>query len=255
MADNEEGDEATPRGNEWEVVSLTASAYAAAPGPKQVDSSHDSQGKLGGENEAEASSAMFMSGQFIFPPNQHENLPHKPEYSEINDEKGGDFDVSHLVAEDVENTSIKELMSDEFSGVPMFDQKANRLSASSADFEKDVVLDKENSISSSAESGSFTTMDKFNTVDEGEGTDDILLPQDHTSDSGLLNFQKPVEGEKCDGDDLPCEAWWKRPAVSLYAQAKEANTFWSIFIAAAVVGLVIIGHRWQKERWQVLHLK
>ncbi|KAI3466055.1 hypothetical protein Pfo_022718 [Paulownia fortunei] len=265
MADNEEGEETAPRGNEWEVVSLTASAYAAAPGPKQVGSSHDNQGKLGGEDEAEPSSATFMPGHFVFPPSQHENLPLEPEYSEIHDEKGGEFDVSELVADqrgkldvnDEENVSIRGLMSHQFPGIQIFDEKGNRLSAS-GDFEKDVVFDKERSIYSTAEFRSFhceATTEKSNTVEEGEGTDDTLVPQDHASDSGLLNFQKPVEGEKCDGGDLPCEAWWKRQAVSLYAHAKEANSFWSIFIAAAVMGLVIIGHQWQEERWQVLHLK
>lgn len=38
MADNEEAKETNPRRNEFEVVSLTASVYAAALGPKLVDS-------------------------------------------------------------------------------------------------------------------------------------------------------------------------------------------------------------------------
>ena len=40
-----------------------------------------------------------------------------------------------------------------------------------------------------------------------------------------------------------------------YAHAKEANAFWSIFIAVAMMGLVILGQRWQQERWQALQLK
>uniref|UniRef100_A0A2N9F0C0 Uncharacterized protein n=1 Tax=Fagus sylvatica TaxID=28930 RepID=A0A2N9F0C0_FAGSY len=64
-----------------------------------------------------------------------------------------------------------------------------------------------------------------------------------------------AKDEKHDGSNLPCGAWWKRRAASLYAHAKEANTFWSIFIAAAVMGLVLLGQRWQQERWQALQLK
>lgn len=248
MAANEEGDETAPRGNEWEVVTLTASAYAAAPGPEQVDLNHDSQGKLGGQNVAEASNTMFMSSHFVFPPSQHENLPLEPELSvknDVSDVKGGEFDVHQLAAEergksdvkDDNNASIKDLMSDKFPEVLMFDEKGNTVLGSSADFQKDVIFDKEKSVSSSTEFQSS----------HFEATDDTPFPQDSSSDSRFLNFQKP--------SDLPCEAWWKRRVVPLYCQAKEASSFWSIFITAAVMGLVIIGHQWQQERRQVLHLK
>lgn len=136
-----------------------------------------------------------------------------------------------------ENASIKDLMSDKFPEILMLADKGNALLASSADVQKGVIFDKEKSVSSSAEYQSS----------HFEATDDIPLPQDSASDSRFLNFQKP--------SDLPCEAWWKRRAVSLYAQAKEANSFWSIFITAAMMGLVIIGRQWQQERRQILHLK
>ncbi|KAH6835727.1 hypothetical protein C2S53_019390 [Perilla frutescens var. hirtella] len=239
-----EGDEIAPRGNEWEVVSLTASAYAAAPGRQQSDMSHDSQGNLGGENKVEASNPMFMSSHFVFPPSQHENLPLEPEYSEINDDMGDEFqEGGKSDVKDEENVKIEELM---------FDERGNSLSDSSAKFQK------EKSVSSSAEfqSSHFeATMDKFNTVMDGELTGDIPLPQDGASDSGFLNLEKSTDGENYDCSDLPCEAWWKRRAITLYSQAKETNTFWSIFIAAAVMGLVIIGHRWHQERRQGLNLK
>ncbi|KAH6775719.1 hypothetical protein C2S52_013280 [Perilla frutescens var. hirtella] len=238
-----EGDEIAPKGNEWEVVSLTASAYAAVSGHQQGDLSHDSQGNFGGGNKVEASNPMFMSSHFVFPPSQHENLPLEPEYSEINDDKGDEFEEGGKPdVKDKENVKIEELM----------------LSDGSADFQKDVVFDKETSVSSSAEfqSSHFeATTDKFNTVVEGEFTGHMPLLQDNASDSGFLNFEKPTEGKNYDCSDLPCEAWWKRRAITLYSQAKETDTFWSIFIAAAVMGLVIIGHRWQQERRQVLHLK
>lgn len=249
MADNEEGDQNIPRGNEWEVVSMTGSAYTAVPGSDQVYSGHDSQGNSGHD-----SSPMIMSGHFVFPPSQHENLPLEPEYNQTNDERGGDFDVSQSVnkedgildVNDEENVSSRDITADEFPGIVMFDEKGKKLSASN----------KEKSISSTAEfslSDLEATMD--NTDEEDEGADGISLPQHRTSDSGLLDSKKTVKGGKRDGGGLPCEAWWKRRAITLYAQAKEANTFWSVCIAATVMGLVIIGHQWQQERWQVLHLR
>ncbi|XP_057766460.1 ATG8-interacting protein 1-like isoform X2 [Salvia miltiorrhiza] len=218
MADNEEAKETGPRGNEWEVVSLTASAYAAAPGPKPVDSSQDSVTKLDKNHEGETSNAMFMSSHFVFPPSQHENLPIEPEFNESDSEKGREDDVSQLGkdegvksdAKDEDNATIEGLMTEEFPGIQVLNEK---------------------------------------------GTDDSIEPLDGYVDPNLLNFQKPIEGDKYDDADLPCEAWWKRRAFSVYAHAKEANTVWSIFLAAAVMGLVIIGHQWQHERWQVLRLR
>ncbi|CAA2976793.1 Hypothetical predicted protein [Olea europaea subsp. europaea] len=266
MADNEDRTEIVPKGNEWEVVSLTASAYAAAPGPKQVDLSEDSQGNLVGESEAETSGAMFMSGHFLFPPGQHENLPLEPEYNEIRNEKEDEGDRPHLIVEergkldvkDEENVSIKKLMSDEFTGVQAIDEEANRLSVSGADIQNDVAFHKEQFNYGTAEFSAYhsiSTMGRSNTVEEDAMTDDVAEPFEHASNSTSPSFQKPVEEDKYDGADLPCKAWWKRRALSLYAHAKEANTFWSILIAGAVTGLVIIGHKWQEERWQVLQLK
>lgn len=260
MADKEDGEETARRGNEWEVVSLTASAYAAAPGLEEVNSSMDNSA---GENEAETSNAMFMSGHFVFPPSQHENLPLEPEHSETQNEKVGGYDLSSLVTEKVDksfvkdegNLSIEGLMSHEFPGIQIFDEKGNRISTSDVDYGKDLILEKDERTLSTTELHSFrrgATTDESYIIQEGEGNHDTITPQDHESDSGSQN---PVEGGKNDGDDLPCEAWWKRRALSLYVHAKEANSFWSVFIAAAVMGLVIIGHQWQQERWKLLHLK
>ncbi|KAL2483568.1 hypothetical protein Fot_45012 [Forsythia ovata] len=263
MADNEEREETAPRGNEWEVVSLTASAYAAAPRPEQVDSSNDSLDNLGGENEAETSRAMFMSSHFVFPPSQHENLPLESKYNEILHEKGGEDDGPKSVAveggksdaEGEENTSIRGLLSDEFPGIHVLDDQGNRLPVSDSDLEEYMASDKAHSIYNTKEFSSLhseVTMGRSTTVEEDMSTDDAIEPFDHSMDSGLSNFQKPVDKNSFDGADLPCGAWWKRRAVSLYAHAKEANAVWSIVIAAAVMGLVILGHRWQvlRLKWQ-----
>lgn len=217
---NEEGDEAPPRGNEWEFVNLTASAYAASP----VDLNH---GNSVGENEIEASDPMFVSGHFVFPPSRHKNLPPEPQNSEMNDVECGEFDVPQLNAgeergkSDDNDASFVELMSDKFPGDPVLDEISNTLLASSADFQEDLIVDKEEESAESHEDSRFLS----------------------------------CEEEKFDCEEVPCEAWWKRRAVSLFSQAKEANSFWSVFITAAVMGIVIIGHHWNKKRWHVLQIK
>ncbi|XP_073287224.1 ATG8-interacting protein 1-like [Primulina huaijiensis] len=266
MENNEEGgEEPVTRGNEWEVVSLTESAYGAAPGPKEDDPGHNRQVKLNSENEAETSTAIFMSGHFIFPPSQHENLPLEPENVEIQNEERGKDDASQLIVEegdksylkDEENSSIKGLMPDEFSGIPTFDGKCSRLPVRGTDFKKDLAYEEQSIYSSAAFSSVDSEADLVdsNMIEDIGRMDDMIEGSDHASDSSLCSSEKIVDGDNYDDYNLPCGNWWRRRAISLYAHAKEANTFWSICIAAAVMGLVIIGHRWQQERWQILHHK
>ncbi|KAG6666893.1 hypothetical protein CIPAW_01G062900 [Carya illinoinensis] len=230
MADNEGGENAS-RGTDWEVVSLTASAYAAAPGPKEVElkDDDDNNNAYREDDGAETSHALFMSGHFVFPPTKHENLSVELEESEIHNEEGKMEAVSDLDAvqagrssgKDEENWTLKGItVPDEFPGMQFFDDKA---------------LD-------GSTYGENVPVPRLN--EQGlDFSPDISLSPTTAKDN------------KHDGSNLPCGAWWKRRVASLYAHAKEANTFWSIFIAAAVMGFVILGQRWQQEGWQALQIK
>lgn len=46
-------------------------------------------------------------------------------------------------------------------------------------------------------------------------------------------------------DEHAVETWWNKPV-----HGRQASTYWSFALAAAVMGLVILGHRWQYERRQ-----
>ncbi|KAK8466326.1 hypothetical protein PHAVU_008G061700 [Phaseolus vulgaris] len=240
MADNEDGGDKTSRGNEWEVVSLTASTYAAAPGPDDVEMNDDGREGSFVQDEAETSRALFMSRHFVFPPSQHENLPVEPDYSEIHDDSGDKDITSKETVEEVnrpsgkdeENLTLPGLeVSEEFEGMHYFDGKINRLTVHGKQFEEEYgesIVEPE-------------------TTESAEGSNvspDLSLPK---------NFSKDKEYNT---SDLPCGAWWKRRAASLYSHAKETNAFWSVFIAATVMGLVMLGQRWQQERalqlkWQI----
>ncbi|GKU88028.1 hypothetical protein SLEP1_g2341 [Rubroshorea leprosula] len=285
MSDNKEGEENssrgnelheenTSRGNEWEVVSLTASTYAAAPGPREVESKDDKERDTHGEDEI--SRALFMSGHFVFPPSEHENLPleplesFKPDKSVIHDENVGkdaatEFSVqegSRSSGKDVEDWDLKGLnVPDEYTGMQLYDEKGNRLPINATEFEEGTTLQglnltgKEQSLYSAYDSEA--ELGKSTTYIENTAAAEIT----ETFEQGV-GFPADISGAPLTGQDdkhsdpnLPCEAWWKRRVVSLYAHAKEANTFWSIFIAAAVMGLVILGQRLHQERWQALQLK
>ncbi|PIA49311.1 hypothetical protein AQUCO_01300272v1 [Aquilegia coerulea] len=246
MEDDKEPEETPSRGNDWEVVSLTASAYAAAPGPEMLDSIHDDQGNDPSRDDEEVSRAMFMSGHFVFPPKEHENLPLQPIDNEIRvepeHEVGGsgldleEGDKSEKIIE--ENRTVKGMEGpEELHGIQFMHEKMEDLSAHDTDFGADI-------------SGSSVR------------DEDLFIPEpnvfsESNLDSSSDSVKSPgsIKGKRSKKSGLPCEAWWKRQAASFYAQAKEANAFWSVFVAAALMGLVILGHRWQKERLQTQQFK
>lgn len=272
MADNEVEENAS-RGNEWEVVSLTASTYAAAPSAQNDEPKDDARGDTAEEIEAETSRALFMSRHFVFPPGEHENLPVEPELvkSEIYNESEGKDVVSELGAEvgdkssgkdDEDNWTLKDLsVHNEFPEMQIFDERGNRLSFSSTEFEEGTTLPGLNLTGKGESIYSAATFSSFHgdtALNENLETPELTEP----SEQGLnvpadasKSLMPAKEDDKFAESDLPCEAWWKRRAASLYGHAKETNTFWSIFIAAAVMGIVIIGQQWQQERWQALQLK
>ncbi|CAH1412039.1 unnamed protein product [Lactuca virosa] len=248
MADKEEGEETAPRGADWEVVSLTASTYAAAPSPdvKVKDPKDDEKSEVVDTDKSGTSDALFVSGHFVFPPSQHENLPLEREKTEIGDgdDDDDDGDVSECIKEEGEKSSAKD--EDNWNISKLTESYGKR-----SDFEDATTLpglEKEQSIYNSA-----TFHYEPNIDDEDRVLVDSVESSDSSSTSDVLNVPKRMEDD--DGSGVPYATWWKKQAVSLYSHAKEANTFWSIFISAAVMGLVIIGHQWQQERWQVLHHK
>uniref|UniRef100_A0A7N0ZSZ7 Uncharacterized protein n=1 Tax=Kalanchoe fedtschenkoi TaxID=63787 RepID=A0A7N0ZSZ7_KALFE len=212
MADNDLGDR-TNNGNEWDVVSLTASTYAAAPsyGVHELNNTAAVMPVFGGETPR----TMFLSDHFVFPPSQHENLPLEPDVVE----DGG----VETAADEIEEGSVPGEF-DEHSVSDASDEHRGRLFGGTVAEE---------------EACHYEVLD--------------VSGQDTSLSSDLSN-SKIVEDDKLQ-PEIPSETWWKRYATSLYSNAKESNSFWSVFVAAAVMGLVIIGQRWQQERWQALQMK
>lgn len=228
MADDEIEGEAIPaRGADWEVVSLTESTYAAAPGPKGVDP-NDEDG-----SRQEASSAMFMSGHFVFPPDEHENLPIVPDRSELHDVSDG----KSIISAEEEGEEGQTKLDDDLQGTEFVDN-GSTLSACKTGFEEGKGLQGSHSIPDPESTEIVDTCDPPN--------QDPNFPSENT---------KSTDEDNHDVSDHPCAAWWKKHASSLYHHAKEANTFWSIFVAAALTGLVILGKRWHRDKWHAHQLR
>ncbi|KAJ6850508.1 ATG8-interacting protein 1 [Iris pallida] len=222
MADNEKEKEvAPPRGADWEVVQLTASTYAASPNPQEIDLDVLRTGK-------ESSSTLFMSGHFVLPPREHEDLPIEPNCTEIIGEAEGQ-DKGYTEEEDGHGDDIiteesRLVKSDDNSQRTEFFEVGSTLSAPVIEFEEGRVSQ------------------GMHSVPYPENTD-ILDPNDFSTPSDS-SPPKHTESSEDDGSNIPSDGWWKSHASSLYRHAKEANMFWSIFVAAALTGLVILGKRW-----------
>ncbi|KAK9743018.1 hypothetical protein RND81_03G211800 [Saponaria officinalis] len=265
MADNEEGEESIPHvneyevpktaeheegahGNDWEVLSLSASAYAAAPGPKGDESiREDTDSTIIENEEAETSQALFMSRHFAFPPSQHENLPIVPDKIELPkgdqvDDLGSEMNVPR---EGQFEDNIGDVAK-EIPGISLSEEKGHMtFSTHSPELNVD---DKERDLYGAAKHDSFDSASGLSGSAEYDGSaivNDLVESSESVIESG--------NDDETDDFKLPCGTWWKRGVASLYAHAKETSTFWSIFVAAAVMGLVVLGQRWQQERWQVLH--
>ncbi|XP_078440223.1 mesoderm induction early response protein [Wolffia australiana] len=191
-----EGEEALSRNVDWEVVSLTASAYRNT----YEENLETSKYRNSDEDNIHCAREMFMSGHFVFPPAAHENLPLQPD-SKLED-TGNESD------KDVKNSSIEE------------------------------ATGEEEDMSSSPEL-------RF---------DDQTVEGDDSGSNKILKSSPETTDESSDGGSrFPSESWWKNRAAVLYSHAKEAGAFWSLCAAAALVGLVILGHKWHQEKWKSHH--
>ncbi|KAL5216914.1 hypothetical protein ABZP36_008315 [Zizania latifolia] len=238
MADNEKEvvEGATPRGADWEVVTLTASSYAAAPGPSgtAVDrAATETKGSEASQDGRSSSNALFMSDHFVFPPSEHENLPIETSFDEIQPEKD-----AQEASTSVEDDSFKNVGGNYGAGserIQFYDEGKN-LSVDDVDMYGDV-----------AEYGSFHVEDAGSGVcqDDNGGADDSHDKLDLPSESA---------DSKRRGSGTPCKCWLKKHMSCLYHQAKETNAIWPVVVAAALVGLVILG-RWHKDKLQLNQLK
>lgn len=249
MADKEVGQGTTPRGADWEVVSLTASAYAAAPGGTFPEFKHEEKGDVVDKDKVETSNALFMSGHFVVPPNQHENVVSESENAEVYDHQvgkdGGSESVQglggKLDTKEEENWAFKKLTETDFA-------ESTTLSGIN-------LSGKEQSVYGSSTLHSLhseATIGALNLDDETSVLDESVQSSDSASGPNSPNLPKQTKEYNHGGSGLSYPSWLKKQAACLYKHAKETNTLWPIIAVAAVMGIVVIGRRWHQEKWQVL---
>ncbi|XP_047082854.1 ATG8-interacting protein 1-like isoform X1 [Lolium rigidum] len=252
----------SPRGNDWEVVQLTASNYASTPGPARSEpSDEESAGHVYGTKGVDsAAAALMMSGHFSVPRNEAENLLVEAGSTEREEARGSQYAVSDTGDDDRDEEKLK---GDDVDRIPSLDKGK---SLSSVDMEPDdgntsrgVSLATEDTVmfSSSghtaavvAEKGLNWSATESKTTEEK--TEDPTL-QNVDTVTGSSKVVASGEESRPDGSGGPRGAWWQKQIISLYKSARESNKFWPIIVAgAALMGMAYFRRRWLKGK---LHLQ
>uniref|UniRef100_A0ACD5ZB66 Uncharacterized protein n=2 Tax=Avena sativa TaxID=4498 RepID=A0ACD5ZB66_AVESA len=253
----------SPRGNDWEVVQLTASNYASAPGAARSEpSDEESEGQVYGTRGDD--SALLMSGHFSVPKNEAENVLMKSERNERQEERGTQYAVSDIADDDRHEEQPKD---DGLDRVPSF-HKGKGLSSDGMESDDGNALPRESlatedpvTFSSSgysapvvAEKEMSWSATESRTTEEKTEEDPTLQNVDNTvTDSSKVVATGEESRPDGSGPFVPRDAWWRKQIISLYRTAKESNRFWPIFVAgAAVMGMVYFRRRWLKGK---LHLQ
>lgn len=226
-------EQASPRGNDWEVVQLTASAYAAAPAPRKPEPSDEAEAKRYGAKGDDLAAGLLMSGHFSVSQSEVESL---------------------LVGADTKEPPPKDkeepcehtkLLEDDVPTIPFDDGKALKgmglVGEEPAGFSSPVYSSITES-RSEKRSEEPTTLHSLNPV---TGSTKVVSPDEQS---------EPAAGSGSGSG--PREAWWKKQLLSLYRNAKESKHLWPIVATtAALVGLAYLGRRWHKGRLQFQLLK
>lgn len=241
MADADDGSSSGVGGTDWELVSLTASAYAAAPGPVVPLLLPDARKKT---EFPPAPAAIFMS--------QHFNLPAEAlvtdlnggyEEEESNPAMSADGeDLNTPCPERAGETELQDggLSRSEFSGDGNGLQEVGGLLVISAVEElKTTVLCPPDA------AGSDHIRSTSVAVAVAAATDDIVDSASLPAHVVPVAVPSGVAPNKSRSFKIPCEghAWWNRTFRFLRNNSKESLTFRFIFVAATVVGLAILGQR------------
>ncbi|CAK9269167.1 unnamed protein product [Sphagnum jensenii] len=211
--------------SEWEVVSLSLSSHSLA-----ALASFDTDPVRGGiGDEEEAVDVGLQSNYFMYP-----SLSSSSEAEDIqppigsSDDDDGDGPSSLITKLDVDEEKF-----------PVAAAAATTTSTSDNEAPDCLVKDKEDEEVQCLKTD--RNLDSKFPGSDAAGTQKVELDE-----------RKGLEPLLGDGScyEHTCEAWWKRRGVLLCVQAQQATTLWSLALAAAVMGLVILGHQWQQEWYQ-----
>lgn len=265
MADNRRDvNEANTRGTDWEVVSLTASTFAAAPGPQGFDPTVQHKREELNTDDHECSETMFMSKHFAVAQPEPEKLPAEDYCSEIYNENIDNEKITEPQKYNKDKCKI-DANDDHLHGSQLFGMGSSLLdhgiNLGDVNQEEDLkVSEKEHALFVSPNYSSFDDEANVSLPLIQDDISEPAMPRNSSQEnldypSGREHDCKKNEENNDESFDESSESWWKKRAMSVYNHAKGTNSFWSIFVAVAVAGLVILGQRWRKEKSQFQQFK
>ncbi|KAF7092180.1 hypothetical protein CFC21_094686 [Triticum aestivum] len=253
----------SPRGNDWEVVQLTASNYASAPGPARTEpSDEEAEGQVyDAEGGDSAAASLLMSGHFSVPQSEAEKLLMEADTSIYQQEaRGSQYAVSDKGGDGMYEDQQEKLKDDGLDRIPSFDKGK---SLSPVDMEPDdgnalhsVSQAGEDPVTFSSSGYSATEAEKEVTESAKEKTEENITLQNVDPVTDSSNVVASGEESKPDGSGAPRNVWWQKQLISLYRSAKESNKLWPIVVAAAaLMGMAYFRRRWQKGKLQLQQVK
>ncbi|GJM87466.1 hypothetical protein PR202_ga03423 [Eleusine coracana subsp. coracana] len=263
MEPDQSGTEQTsPRGNDWEVVQLTASTYASAPAPRRTELSEEVEAKkYGTKGDEDSAAALLMSGHFSVSQNEVESLLLGKDSKDHQKELCSLDAVSNEAEDEKYQETYEHKLKDDLDRIPSFD-KGKSLSLADMEFDYGKVLQ---GMSLVGEEPVRLSTPGYNAVDAAEKDSSWSATESRNekkTEESTVHKVNPVAGStkaissvdpnQPDGSGLPRDAWWKKQILSLYKNAKESTKFWPIVAAAAaLVGIAYFGRRWQKGKLQL----
>ncbi|XP_078148148.1 ATG8-interacting protein 1-like isoform X1 [Carex rostrata] len=202
------------KGNDWEVVSLTASTYAAAPGPQTPSTPPSGHRKLESldssyttkQYEFEPPSSMFMSDHFLLP--NEEEMDESSQYEQKETSKAKEDELQKSLSMSSGFEPLRGSIVEESETLPAYEEQERETKG----VEK-----------------------------EGWWKKQVLTVYKNAKEATTTRVEK--------------EGWWKKQVLIVYKNVKEATPLWSVFWATALVGIAIVGQRWQREKLQIQQLK
>ncbi|KAF0935459.1 hypothetical protein E2562_032705 [Oryza meyeriana var. granulata] len=258
--DQSGADQTSPRGNDWEVVQLTASTYASAPGPRMSEPSDEAEVKgYGTKGDDDSAAALLMSGHFKVSQNEVESLLRGTDSKERHKELCGQDAVSAEGDDRKFQETCEHKLKDDLHRIPSFD-KGKNLSLVDMEFDDGkafqgmgLVGEEPVGFSSSRYSSIDAKKELSWSVTESKNEKKTEEPTLQNVNPVIVSSKVVASSEqnKPDDSELPRDASWRKQLLSLYKNVRKSNKFWPIVVAAtALVGITYFVRRRQKGKLQ-----
>uniref|UniRef100_A0A0E0K714 ATG8-interacting protein 1 n=1 Tax=Oryza punctata TaxID=4537 RepID=A0A0E0K714_ORYPU len=252
--DQSGAEQTSPRGNDWEVVQLTASTYASAPGPRMSEPSEEAEVKGYDTKGDDSAAALLMSGHFSASPSEVESLL-KERQKELYGQDAGSAEGDDEKFQETCEHKLK----DDLHCVPSFD-KGKNLSLVDMEFDNGKTFQGMGLVGEEPLGFSSSRYNPIDAKKELSWSVTESKNEKKTEEPTVQNVNRVIDSSKVvasseqnkpDDPEFPRKASWKKQLLSLYKNVRKNNKFWPIVVAAtALVGVTCFWRRWQKGKLQ-----